>query len=167
MIPTKNILFQQYLSFLDDLDFLLKQSGIMRNRLPVSADLNDTKNWQESDDHIHQQKIGKIVQYIDEHLDEELSLQELAEKIDLSKYQLIRGFRKEEGTTPWKFLLYKRIENVKKLLEEGMASGQAAVESGFYDQSHLNKVFRKSTGQTPKQYQEENFKNKNLALSKR
>ncbi len=105
--------------------------------------------------------VGKVILYIEEHLSEELSLEELAEKIDLSKYQLIRGFHKEEGTTPWKFLMQKRIDNVKDLLEEGIPPGQAAVESGFYDQSHMNKAFREATGQTPKEYQEKNFRNRN------
>lgn len=153
--------FSTYRSFLWELESLLKNSGIAPNRSPVLAGSDRRKDWQYPSDDIIKQKIGKVIFYMEEHLSEELSLEEIAKEIDVSKYQLIRGFRKEEGTTPWRYLVKKRIENVKKLLEEGMSPGQAAHESGFYDQSHMNKAFRDATGQTPKEYQEENFKNRN------
>lgn len=148
-------------SFLRDLVFILNTSGIAHKRLPVRAESDQRKNWQHPSENILKQKIGKVVLYMDDHLAETFTLDELAEEINLSKYQLIRGFQKEKGITPWKFLIQKRIEHVKELLEKGMSPGQAAVESGFYDQSHMNKAFREYTGQTPREYQEKNFRNKN------
>ena len=151
-----------YLSFVDELSSLLQSSGIRPARLPVLAiDNNQQKNQTVSDVAHKDQLVGRVIIYIEDHLSDNLNLEELAERVNLSKYQLIRRFRDEQGTTPWKFLMGKRIEKVKELLEEGMSPGQAAVETGFYDQSHLNKVFRKSTGLTPKAYQEENFRNRN------
>lgn len=150
-----------YSLFLDELSTLLADSGITTFRMPVRAEADPAKSWQHPSDEPLDQKVGKVILYMEEHLSEELSLDELADKNNISKYQLIRGFRKEEGTTPWKFLVQRRIENVKKLLEDGMSPGQAALESGFYDQPHMSKAFRDATGQTPKEYQEENFKNKN------
>jgi transcriptional regulator GlxA family with amidase domain len=76
--------------------------------------------------------VGRIIVYIEEHLTEQLSLEKLAEEAQLNKYQLIRLFRKEQDMTPWKFLISKRIDKVKKLLEEGLSPGQAAVEAGFF-----------------------------------
>ena len=153
--------FPAYFSFLSELDMLLKEMRISYRSLPVTSEINHEKNWQLPSDEIVKIKMGKVILYIEEHLSEELSLTTLAEEIELSKYQLIRGFQKEKGTTPWKFLIKKRIEHVKELLENGAAPCQAAVESGFYDQSHMNKTFREATGQTPKEYQEENFRNRN------
>lgn len=144
-----------------ELNKILLSHGISPARLRNSAKIDTQKNWDSPSDPDIKQKIGRVVIYIEENLTKELSLQKLADEIELSKYQLIREFRKEEGTTPWKFLIEKRIEKVKELLKEGMSPGQAAVEAGFYDQSHMNKVFRENTGQTPKEYQEENFRNKN------
>lgn len=149
-----------YTLFRKELHNLLQSNGILPNRLPVLSGNTPESKWTLPQDDI-KQKVGKVILYMENHLTEELSLDEMAAKMEMSKYQLIRGFRKEEGTTPWKFLMQKRIDNVKDLLEEGMSPGQAAVESGFYDQSHLNKVFRKFTGKTPKEYQEENFRNRN------
>lgn len=147
--------------FLHELHSLLLNFGISPARLLIKAGIEDRKNWRYPADEEVQQKVGRVLIYIEEHLTEELNLEELAKEIDLSKYQLIREFRKEEGTTPWKFLIQKRVEYSKELLKQGMPPGQAAVESGFYDQSHLSKVFREATGQTPKEYQENNFRNRN------
>ncbi len=150
-----------YILFLDELNFILESSGIIPGRSPVMADYSRRKSWYSPSDRKIKQKIGRVIFFMDEHLADELTLEELAREVDLSKYQLIRRFREQEGTTPWKFLIRKRIEKVKELLEKGMSPGQAAVEAGFYDQSHMNKVFLNETGSTPKEYQEENFKNRN------
>lgn len=150
-----------YYKIQKELNQILLNHGITPLRFRVSAHKDDQKNWTSPSDLTIQQKIGKVVIYIEENLTEELSLQKLADEIELSKYQLIRGFRKVEDTTPWKFLMKKRIDKVKEMLEEGISPGQAAVEAGFYDQSHMNNVFRENTCQTPKEYQEENFRNRN------
>lgn len=149
-----------YRLFLKNLNALLKESGIEPFRQPITANADRKKNGTEKTSDT-QPTIGRVIIYIEEHLTEQLSLDKLAEEARLSKYQLIRQFRDEKGTTPWKFLVGKRIEKVKKLLENGVPPSQAAVEAGFYDQSHLNKKFREETEQTPKEYQEEHFKNRN------
>lgn len=161
MLKILKITRHTYPNFVDHLYSVLFEAGITPHSFSGSSDDENRKDWQLPSDVILKDKVGKVIIYIEQHLTEDLSLNKLADEIELSKYQLIRGFQKEEGTTPWKFLVQKRIENVKKLLEDGMSPGQAAVESGFYDQSHMNKAFREATGQTPKEYQEENFRNKN------
>lgn len=153
--------FVAYLLFLEELNSLLEITGIKPARLPVTAEIESKKNRLTLFTPETKQQVGRVIIYMENHLSEDLNLEQLAGEVSLSKYQLIRRFRDEEGTTPWKFLIGKRIEKVKELLEEGISPGQAAVESGFYDQSHLNKVFRENTGQTPKEYQEKNFKNRN------
>ncbi|MCW9705542.1 helix-turn-helix domain-containing protein [Fodinibius salsisoli] len=149
-----------YQLFLSKLQLLLTGSGIKSGR-PTFQYERDPKEEQSSDTNQALPRVGRVIVYIEENLTEQLSLEKLAEETQLSKYQLIRLFRKEQDTTPWKFLIAKRIEKVKELLKEGMSPGQAAVEAGFYDQSHLNKTFREKVGQTPKEYQEQNFKNRN------
>lgn len=141
-----------YNSFRDNLESLLLRMGITAQSSPDDGD-------ETASDAPVQLKVGRVIVYIEEHLTEQLSLERLAEEAQLSKYQLIRLFRKEQDTTPWKFLVGKRLDKAKELLEAGWSPGQVAV--GFYDQSHLSKVFREATGQTPKEYQEEHFKHRN------
>src|SRR5699024_3009968 len=105
--------------------------------------------------------IGRVIIYMENHLAEQLSLEKLASEAQISKYQLIRQFRDETGVTPWKFLIAKRVDRVKEFLEDGKPLSQTAVETGFYDQSHMTKIFREETGYTPKEYQEKYFKNRN------
>lgn len=165
MLTKSRLSALSYRLFLNKLSELLNHSGITLSRLPVLAELC---NNSDRDRHAcspsgekENQQIGRVIIYIDEHLTEELSLEKLAEEVRLSKYQLIRRFREEEGVTPWKYLVEKRIEHAKELLQNGVSPGQAAVESGFYDQSHMNRSFREETGLTPKEYREKNFRNKN------
>lgn len=143
-----------YSSFRNNLESLLLRMGITAQNSPDDG-------AETASDAPIQPKVGQVIVYIEEHLTEQLSLEKLAEEAQLSKYQLIRLFRKEQDTTPWKFLVGKRIDKAKELLEAGWSPGQAAVEAGFYDQSHLSKVFREATGQTPKEYQEGHFKHRN------
>lgn len=149
-----------YLSFLKELELLLHHSGILLSRPSIINEYSQKENQAKSvsDD---EPLLGRIDFYIDEHLSEPLTLEELAGQIQLDKYQLIRRFRNETNTTPWQYLITKRIDKACELLEGGMSSSQVAQETGFYDQSHLNRVFKKEMGITPKKYQEENFINKN------
>lgn len=155
------IYLSPYFSFIDELHNLLNSSGITPSRLPVWAEFQKKINRGTPESGDTKQQVGQVILYIEEHWGDELSLENLAEEIGLSKYQLIRRFRDEEGTTPWKFLMRKRIEKAKELLEDGISPVQTAVEAGFYDQSHFSKIFRRETGFTPKAYQEEKFRNKN------
>lgn len=150
-----------YPQFVRELNFLLRKSGITHSRQQIRAEVTPGNNRSAPSTEEDTPKIGRVILYMEEHLAEELSLEELAEQAELSKYQLIRRFREEEGTTPWKYLICKRIEKAKQLLERGMPPGQVAVETGFYAQSHLSRVFRDKTGFIPKEYQSKNFRNRN------
>lgn len=157
--PTRHIDLSYY-SFLDELEHLLQNSGITPSRQQIQAEANPEKNWHKPPEE-HSPQIGRVIVYMEEHLAEPLNLEELAKEAQLSKYQLIRRFRAEQGTTPWKYLISERVDKAKKLLEKGWSPGQVAVETGFYDQPHFSKSFRDKTGQTPKEYQEQNFENRN------
>ncbi len=142
-----------YPSFLRELETLLSRNGIIPHRQPVTAGIHPKENRTGSDSD-SQLAVGRVVIYIEEHLAEQLSLEKLAEEARLSKYQLIRRFRAERGATPWQYLIERRIERARELLKEGVPPGEVAVETGFYDQSHLHRTFQEETGHTPKEYQE-------------
>lgn len=150
-----------YQQFLYELQTLLNGAGITHSRLPVRAGVERKENCLFPVIEEYSLQVGRVILYMEEHLTEELSLDDLAEKVELSKYQLIRRFQEEEGTTPWKYVIQKRLEKARQLLESGIPPGQVAAEAGFYDQSHFCKSFRDEIGQTPKEYQEQNFKNRN------
>lgn len=143
-----------YTRFFAELSRLLNGSGIEFCRQEVRAQAGINRGKKSSGTQGSSQKsIGRVEIFIDQHLAEQLSLEMLASEARLSKYQLIRLFRNEKGATPWKYLVEKRIEKAMEMLENGDAPAKAAAEAGFYDQSHLNKVFKEETGMTPKEYQ--------------
>ncbi|HAU5634547.1 helix-turn-helix domain-containing protein [Citrobacter amalonaticus] len=80
------------------------------------------------------------------------SLQELAIEVGLSRYQLIRLFFKEVGMTPHAYKVFVKIHAARQLLQLGSDLTTAAIESGFSDQSHMSRIFRRQFGVTPGQY---------------
>lgn len=77
------------------------------------------------------------------------SLDELAQLAQLSKFQVLRGFRKTYGVTPHAWLLQHRAERARGLIRSGLDLAAAAAASGFADQSHMTRVFVRQFGFTP------------------
>ena len=93
-------------------------------------------------------KIMKQVgEYLEEHYTEKFSLEELSEKFFLSKYHLVREFKKYYGITPNQYVISKRIILAKKLLRFSRDTLEdISLKCGFYDASYFNKQFKKSEG---------------------
>jgi AraC family transcriptional regulator len=101
-------------------------------------------------------QLRTVTDYIHAHLRDDLSLLELAGAINLSPRHFSRLFRKTFGTTPYRYVMSERINQVKTLLATKRLSILEIVEAlGFADQSHLTNAFRKATGVTPGRYQRE------------
>jgi AraC family transcriptional regulator len=95
----------------------------------------------------------KIRAYIESHLSEDLSLDELARVVDISPNYLISLFRESIGTTPHKYVVQQRLESARKLLARpGMSLLEIAHRCGFQDQSQFTTIFRRNFGVTPGQY---------------
>ncbi|WP_230530996.1 helix-turn-helix transcriptional regulator [Microvirga roseola] len=89
---------------------------------------------------------------LDAHLGEEADLADLAKLAGLSRSHFIRAFAKETGLTPHAYLLDRRFRAATRLLQKGEAPGDVAAACGFFDQSHLNRVFKARMGVTPGAY---------------
>jgi transcriptional regulator GlxA family with amidase domain len=77
------------------------------------------------------------------------SLDELAGFARLPRFQLLRAFQSETGTTPHRYLRQLRLRNAQQLLTAGYSVARAAAESGFHDQAHLHRHFRRTFAATP------------------
>jgi AraC-like DNA-binding protein len=95
------------------------------------------------------QDIARVRDYLDAHMDREVELVELAALAGLSRSHFIRAFRKETGLTPHAYLMDRRFRAASRLLDRGEAPGDVAASCGFFDQSHLNRVFKARMGVTP------------------
>ncbi len=81
-----------------------------------------------------------------------LSLDELAEHAQLDKFHLCRAFRAQVGMPPHAYLTQLRVMRAKQLLAAGARPKDVAPQVGLYDQSQLNRHFRRLVGMTPGQF---------------
>ncbi len=97
-------------------------------------------------------RIRDAVEYLDTHVDEDISLEDLCGVTGLRRRQTITAFRRETGLPPHVWHLQRKIERVKALLRQGMSPAAAAAETGFADQSHMGRHFAAILGITPAAY---------------
>ncbi|MDP9901801.1 AraC family transcriptional regulator [Variovorax ginsengisoli] len=81
-----------------------------------------------------------------------LTLEQLGAAAGLTPFQLIVAFKRTLGLTPHAYLTQWRLRRALRHLREGQCVAEAALASGFYDQSALNKHFKRTFGMTPLQY---------------
>ena len=93
-----------------------------------------------------------ICNYLEKNYMKNITLDELSGLTGLSKYYLLRSFTKQKGISPYRYLETIRIDRAKKLLEQGVLPIEAALQTGFADQSHFSNFFKKFIVLTPKQY---------------
>ncbi len=93
-----------------------------------------------------------ICSFLEKNYMKNITLDKLSELTGLSKYYLLRSFTKQKGISPYRYLETIRIDRAKKLLEQGVLPIEAALQTGFADQSHFSNFFKKFIGLTPKQY---------------
>ena len=97
-------------------------------------------------------EIRIICDFLEKNYMENITLDELSGLTGLSKYYLLRSFTKQKSISPYRYLETIRIDRAKKLLERGVLPIDAALQTGFTDQSHFSNFFKKFIGLTPKQY---------------
>jgi AraC-like DNA-binding protein len=97
-------------------------------------------------------EITTICSYLEDNYTNKITLDELSQLIGWSKYRLLRSFTKQKGISPYSYLETIRINQAKKLLEQGKKPIDVSFLTGFSDQSHLTRFFKSQVGLTPKQY---------------
>jgi AraC-like DNA-binding protein len=93
--------------------------------------------------------VAAAVRRLEEAPDAPVSLAELAACAGISRFQLVRGFRRALGITPHAYLVQLRVRRARQHLMRGAAPAEAALLAGFADQSHLTRAFVKHLGVPP------------------
>jgi AraC-like DNA-binding protein len=96
--------------------------------------------------------IMKAVRRLEDAPEVPTSLAELAALSGVSRFQLLRGFAREIGTTPHAYLVQHRVRLTRRLLAAGRSPADAALLAGFADQSHMTRAFVRQFGITPGRY---------------
>ncbi len=102
-------------------------------------------------------KLRLVTEFINDNLEQDLTLTEVASVADLSHFHFARSFRKTLGVTPQQYIVNRRIEKAKDLLlHSDLPLVEVGFQTGFKNQSHFTTLFRKLTSFTPKVWREAN-----------
>ncbi len=99
-------------------------------------------------------EIALACAFMEQHYREPLSLEQICRHCGLSRSTLLRAFTRLKGVTPYRYLENIRIGEAKKLLEQGASPLDAALATGFCDQSHFTNYFSRFIGLAPGVYRD-------------
>lgn len=93
--------------------------------------------------------VEQARRFLESHYDAPVSSATLETVSGLDRWQLARHFRASLGTSPYRYLTLRRLDQVRSALAGGMTLAEAALSSGFSDQSHMTRQFRRAYGVSP------------------
>ncbi len=100
-------------------------------------------------------RMRRVLEYIEENLDGDLSLEAMAAEVDISPIYLARAFKAAVGQSPHRYVLARRVERAKELLRNtDLPVVDVALSSGFSSQSHLSYWFQRYVGVSPAAYRQ-------------
>ncbi len=101
--------------------------------------------------------IKQVRTYLEQHYADDISIDTLAKLVNLNPYYLIRCFKREIGLPPHSYKKQCQLLQAKQALHTATPLATVATDCGFYDQSHLNRGFKRMFGVAPGHYQKVNF----------
>jgi len=94
---------------------------------------------------------GRVVRYLNEHIDTDETLDDLAKRFLVSKFYLCRSFKEHNGISIHGYLTRKRVMIAKSKIEDGASATSAAAEVGFGDYSAFFRAYRRIVGRSPRE----------------
>jgi AraC family transcriptional regulator len=102
------------------------------------------------------QQMRRVMDFVQAHLSQDLSLESLAQQTGFSPYHFARLFRQTTGESPHQFVMRQRVERAQCLLaKRDIPLAHVALECGFANQSHLTQIFKRHLGLTPRAYRQD------------
>jgi len=98
-------------------------------------------------------RLAPAVRLVESHLADRLSIPDLALEVGISPYHFVRLFKRTAGLTPHQYVVSRRVERARQLLEDmELSIAVIAIDTGFSSRSHLTERFGKEFGVTPAMY---------------
>ena len=98
-------------------------------------------------------RLGEVLEYIHEHSDQNPSLLEMAQQVQMSPYHFSRLFKQSTGLSPHQYLISHRVQQARRMLTTtALSIAEIAAQAGFTDQSHLARHFKRQLGVAPSQF---------------
>lgn len=99
--------------------------------------------------------VEQVADYIDRHIGQGISVEELADHVHMSKYHFLRKFKEQTGVTVHNFVLNKRLIRASEELLQGRSLTEAWQYAGFTDYSTFLRNFKRAFGVSPGKYREQ------------
>ncbi len=96
--------------------------------------------------------VAGVIDYVNEHYGEQLSLDEMAEKLYVSKYHLSHEFRKQMGTGVYHYIQKKRVQIARQFLAQGERPNTVYRRCGFCDYAGFYRAFKAEYGSGPREF---------------
>jgi AraC family transcriptional regulator len=98
-------------------------------------------------------RLRRVVDYVDQHIEQEITVADLAGVANLSVFHFTRMFTAAVGLPPFRYVSRRRLEHAMALLATGrLPLSEIAHRSRFSSQANFNRAFRRATGMTPGEY---------------
>jgi len=133
----------------------LRREGLLIEFLRVLVTDTPGRHRAERPNGGERQAIRRAREYIHAHQAESIALADLSRVAALSPFHLHRVFARETGLPPHGYLIQVRVNRARELLRRGLAPADVALLTGFADQSHLTRHFRRRVGITPGRFRAE------------
>lgn len=128
---------------------ILSTAYVLRLLVEISRNLRREDTQQPGPILPKNDRILEIIRYIDAHLSEDLTIDDLAERFYLSKYHMMRSFRRETGSTIHAYLSERRLMLARDYISQGLGATDACYRSGFRSYSSFTRAYGKRFGTTP------------------
>ena len=102
--------------------------------------------------HLDVAALKRACRYLDTQKTQVVHSSELEAVTGLTRYELARQFRLMCGTSPYRYLLMRRLDVARQQLAQGRSLVEVAIEAGFADQAHFSRMFKATFGITPARY---------------
>lgn len=144
---------------LDSVDYLLKPvdfnllTETLRKARDKAESIQGFRQYQKKQDDHTEHSMDRIKKYIDEHFQEDIRREDLAELVYLNVDYMSRVFKKDTGVSISAYLIRARVEKAKALLTESMMPVNAIAQYvGYSNFSYFTKMFKDNTGYSPLEY---------------
>jgi len=137
-------------TLLSDLDHPLDQGERDEAISDLATLLGLLSGQARPENRIDMKSVKQAKLFIDERIINGFTLSELEREIGQDRWKLSRDFRSALGTSPYRYLIMRRLDRARRLLLSGHGIADTAHACSFSDQSHFNRHFKKCNGVSPK-----------------
>ena len=137
---------------LEENNSLLEQESDFLSTMAMLLSRHNKKNPVLQKVYKEDRNVDRVREYLKATYRKNISLSELTLLTNLDRFYLLRVFANKVGVPPHEFQTQLRIAHARELIRKGYSISEAALETGFFDQSHLSRHFKRIVGMTPGEY---------------